>query len=404
MRKKLICSLIASLFVAPVFAQSNDDPMRVQGTATLGGMTNNTSAQDKAQLNLYQDLNPGALSNVGAQGRNSTTWFQGYGENFGRDDQYMFLRGGMYDVFKAGGYLNDIPHNFAFGAKTPYSGIGSSTLIANFPNIDPGTWNTFDLGYKRRDAGGYFEWQRNSPWYFRVDGNEVKFSGTKVGSGANGTSPGNGFVDLPIPTQYKTSNVGVEGGYQTSKATLSLRWDYSRFNNANDTLNWTNPYFGSNQLDTTFLPPDNTFNKLTVTGNYRDLPWHSVLSARYTYAKTTSNTDLGQFALGGPPATYFPTMPNESSFHGDHKDQSLALAWTATPITNVDTRVFYYWTKRENNSDEVVYGNAPAQPLNSSVACGNFAVNGRRKRPATAKTISFRIARTTSASTSGGAS
>ena len=56
------------------------------------------------------------LSNVGARGRNSTSWFDGYGENFGRDDQYMFLRGGMYDVFKAGAYLNDMPHNFVVGA------------------------------------------------------------------------------------------------------------------------------------------------------------------------------------------------------------------------------------------------------------------------------------------------
>ena len=50
------------------------------------------------------------LSNIDLRGRNSSTWFQGYGENFGRTDQYLFLGGGMYDVFKAGAYLNDIPH------------------------------------------------------------------------------------------------------------------------------------------------------------------------------------------------------------------------------------------------------------------------------------------------------
>jgi hypothetical protein len=233
--------VIASLFAAgPALAQTANDPMRVEGSATLGGIYNRQSVQDATKLEEYRDLGNGVLSSVFIRGRNSTNWFDGYGENFGRDDQYMFLRGGIYDVFKAGAYLNDIPHNFALGARTPYSGTGTSTLIANFPNINPDTWNTFDLGYKRRDAGGYFEWQKTSPWYFRVDGNEVKFSGTKVGSGANGTSPGNGFVDLAFPTQYKTANFGVEGGYQTGKATLSLRWDYSRFDNSNETLNWTN--------------------------------------------------------------------------------------------------------------------------------------------------------------------
>ena len=134
MSKTLLSTLIASLFVAgPAFAQSADDPMRVQGTATLGGIITNTTAQDKAQLDLYQDLSNGALSNVGVQGRNSTTWFQGYGENFGRTDQYMFLRGGMYDVFKAGAYLNDIPHQFSTSAYTPYNGTGGNLLTATFP-------------------------------------------------------------------------------------------------------------------------------------------------------------------------------------------------------------------------------------------------------------------------------
>src|SRR6202163_205954 len=184
MSKKLLSGLIASLFTATAaFGQSPDDPMRVQGTGTLGGMYNNTDARDKAQLDLYQDLGNGVLSNVGAQGRNSNTWFQGYGENFGRSDQYMFLRGGMYDVFKSGVYLNDIPRTFSSSAFTPFVGSGGPLLTATFPlaalptNPPTAGWNGFTLGYDRRDVGGYVEWQRNSAWYFRGDGNEVEFSG-----------------------------------------------------------------------------------------------------------------------------------------------------------------------------------------------------------------------------------
>ena len=45
MSKKLLSTLIASLFAAaPAFAQSDADPMRVEGTATVGGMYNNTNA------------------------------------------------------------------------------------------------------------------------------------------------------------------------------------------------------------------------------------------------------------------------------------------------------------------------------------------------------------------------
>ncbi len=86
MSKKLLSTLIASLFAAaPALAQTSD-PIRVEGSATFGGIYNNTSAQDLAKLQEYQDLGNGALSSVFVRGRNSTTWFQGYGENFGRSD------------------------------------------------------------------------------------------------------------------------------------------------------------------------------------------------------------------------------------------------------------------------------------------------------------------------------
>jgi outer membrane protein OmpA-like peptidoglycan-associated protein len=371
MTKKLLPTLIASLFVAaPAFAQSDDDPMRVQGSVTLGGIYNKQNAQDAAKLQEYQDLGNGALSSVGVRGRNSTTWFEGYGENFGRDDQYMFLRGGMYDIFKAGAYLNWMPHDFSTNALTPYAGVGSEQLVATFPRLDTSNWSSFNLGYERKDAGGYFEWQKNSPWYFRVDGNEVKFDGTKVGSGALGSSPGNGYMTLPIPVQTSTKNVGVEGGYQTSKATYSLRWDYSKFDNALNTLYWSNPFYGS-LTDTTQLAPDNTFNKLTATGNYRDLPWNSVISARYTWAKTTSNVGIQSTQLNSFPTSAASnlTLPSENTFNGENINQSLALAWTAHPASNVDTRVYYYWTKLQNNSSDIVFGDAPTNP--TALGCGN---------------------------------
>ncbi len=388
MSKRLLSTLIASLFAAaPAFAQSDEDPMRVQGTATLGGLYNNTDARDTARLFEYQDLGNGALSNVGVQGRSSRTWFQGYGENFGRTDQYMFLRGGMYDVFKAGAYLNDIPHTFSSNAYTPFTGSGGNVLTATFPlaalptNPPTAGWNSFRLGYERRDAGGYAEWQKNTPWYFRVDGNQVTFSGTRVGSAANGTSPGNGYIDLAIPQQFKTSNWGVEGGYQTGKATFALRWDYSKFENDNPTLLWTNPFFGptstttSNLYDTTYLAPNNSFNKFTLSGNYRDMPWRSVISARYTWAKTTSDFPLGLTALNSG-GVYNSTLPGENNFNGENINQSFALAWTATPFANFDTRVYYYWTKLQNKSDLVEFGNAPTAPLASGLGCGNFVVAG----------------------------
>ena len=49
MRKKLLSALIAGLFATtPAFGQSSDDPIRVQGSVSIGGIYNNQSAQDTA--------------------------------------------------------------------------------------------------------------------------------------------------------------------------------------------------------------------------------------------------------------------------------------------------------------------------------------------------------------------
>jgi len=51
MTKKLLSTVIASLFAAaPAFAQSDNDPMRVEGSVTLGGIYNNQNAADAAKL------------------------------------------------------------------------------------------------------------------------------------------------------------------------------------------------------------------------------------------------------------------------------------------------------------------------------------------------------------------
>jgi len=66
------------------------------------------------------------------------------------------------------------------------------------------------------------------------------------------------------------------------------------------------------------------------------------------------------------------TFPDQSSFHGENVNQSFALGWTARPVTSVETRAYYYWTKLQNKSDQITFGNypVPAQTLPSGLGCG----------------------------------
>jgi MtrB/PioB family decaheme-associated outer membrane protein len=352
--KRHLATLIAALFAAtPVFAE--DDPFLSTGSVTAGGIFTDSNAKDASKFQEYQDLSNGMLSSFGVTGRNSRSWLDAYGENFGRDDLYVNIRGGMYDVFKARAYTNWIPHNFLFNGLTPYSGSGGSSLSATFPQPNPATWNGVNLGYERKDTGGYFEWQQATPWYLRIEGNQVKTEGTKVGAASNGLSPGNGYVDLAIPVNYQTNNAAVEMGYATKAMTLSASYLVSNFGNKPETLAWTNPFWG-NGVDTTYLAPNNNYQRIGLNAVWRQLPMDSTFALRYTWDQTTSDVNVANSALNGiGAASTILLQPNTSMFYGDESRQTFTLGWSARPAANLDTRVYLNWQEMKNDGTHIVY-------------------------------------------------
>ena len=147
MRHKPIYLLIAGIFSAPLaFAQETDE-FRLSGTVGLGGMhTDNGNAPDPAKLNEYRDLSSGLLTIFDVKGRNSRYWLDLFGENLGRDDQYLAMRGGMYDAFKYRLYSDSLRHNFMVNGITPYAGAGSAIQTATFPSLDTSKWFSLDNG------------------------------------------------------------------------------------------------------------------------------------------------------------------------------------------------------------------------------------------------------------------
>lgn len=357
MSKRQLSILIASLFAAaPALAQTSD-PFLSTGQVTAGGIWSDASGtNDESKFGEYRDLSNGLLSNIGITGRNSKSWVDAFAENLGRDDMYLNIRGGMYGVFKARAYSNWLPHEFLNNGLTPFTGSGGNVLTTTFPRPDAASWQTVNLGYQRKDTGGYFEWQQQSPWYFRVDGNQIKFEGTKPGSGSNGTSPGQGFTDLAIPVQTEANNVSFEGGYTTKTMTFTASYLASNFGNKNETLAWTNPYF-TNGLDRSYLPPDNDYQRFALNGVIRALPLNSTLAARYTWDETKSSVDIVSQVLGGAAGapSIINVQPDTNQFNGKETRQTFTLGWSGTPVADLDTRAYYNWQKMKNEGTDVTF-------------------------------------------------
>lgn len=331
---------------------------RLTGSVSVGGLLlNDNSYGNPYRLKEYRDLESGVLAGFDVQGRGTNYHLNALGENLGRDDQSIDIRGGKYDVFKYRLFESRLVHNWTFNARTPYSGVGTDSLTATFPNRDVGTWDTFDFRKKRDNVGGMVELWAGSPWFVRVDANEVTERGLQLVSGASGTSPGNGFVDKPFPIDYKTKNVSAETGYATKRGQAVLTLSHSTFTNQNDTLRWTNPFF-ANGTDTTWLPPDNQYSKIGLNGTLKQLPYGSTLAGRATYSKTTSSFPIAGAALntGG---VFGATNPDRGTFDGEviHKTASLSLH--SNPTSAIDTRFYFNYFKKDNRSTTVTFVTPP---------------------------------------------
>ena len=353
MQRKLICILLANLFAgaAPAWAQSSGSV--VTGSVGLGGISVDDDARDASKLNEYRDLDSGLLLEFDVKGRGARYWWDAFGENLGRDDQYVTLRGGTYDVFKYKLWTDSLRHNFIFGGITPHNGVGSATLTATFPRLDTTTWNTFDAGFKRRDDGGFVEFQGANPWYFRVDANQVSTKGTYPGSSAQGTSPGNGFPELMFPVDYKTRNLVVEGGYNTLGFRADLSWMVSQFENSEESLFWSNGFF-NNAIDRTYLPADNRYNRIAGNATWRQLPGNTTVSARFTVDELKSSVEVGTTQLGSG-GSVVQVNPSVSTYQGKVSNGTFSAAASSMPARGLDTRVYFNYRERDDESTSVSF-------------------------------------------------
>jgi MtrB/PioB family decaheme-associated outer membrane protein len=361
MKPRILAVLLANLFA--ISAANAQEASLFTGSVSLGGIGSNIDSKDDAKATEYRDLNSGGILNFDLRGRGGSQWVDLFGENVGRADQFIDLNGGVYGFFKGRFYLNDILHNHALDARTPYTGVGGSSLVAPVTgtgtgttfNTNPDTWSTFDARIKRRNVGGYAEITPGGSFYGRVDANQARWSGIRMISEANGPSPTYGFVDLPTPVDYVVNTVSLEGGYSSKTAHVSLSVAHSKFSNENDTISWVNPN-ALGAIDTTVLPQDNKQTKWALNGVMKRLPLDSTLAARITYAKTENHvTMLGGIVNTASSSVVTPTTPNPSTFDGEIIHRTGAVSLTSQLSREFDSRVYYNQYKKENESTQVVF-------------------------------------------------
>jgi hypothetical protein len=365
MKAKLLFILITCMLALSVPAVAQDGKFRLFGSVGTGVSGTEEKAKDAAKLHEYRDLTSGPFGVFELRGRGTRAYFDAYGENLGRDDMYMNFQGGVYGQFKFRLYSTWITHNFGFGpdgARTPFRDPEStnlqlfSTTPATLANSRVPPWSSFDFAVDRRDIGGSFEFSAGSPWYVLFETNDVHQEGTnKVDAAALGTSPGNGFIDLPYTLHYTTTNVSAEAGYQKPRGHISVNVMHSDFKNDNTLLQFQNPFFGFGTDLATFAP-NNDYVRLGVNGMLRQLPLNSTLSGRVTYDRNTDRVDMIDEVLNtSGSAALTATNPSSPTFHGKVENVTSHISYESEPIRHLDTRVYYHLYWRRNSSTEIEF-------------------------------------------------
>ena len=426
MRLKLIAIVVAGLFAQSAQA---DDYFLWGGSVDFGGRGTNvdganrngaygstaplsttnpltpfTGPVDGAKAKEYQDIDSAAIGVFDIRGGSRAYYLRAFGEELGRDDQFIDIVGGGYGVWKAQFYSNNIPHNYSFNALSPLNGSNGGLLQvgpagAYPPAQNPANWYTFNYGTQRNTVGGNLEFSNKSPWFIRADYNEVKTNGVKPASAQLGTGSGNGLIELGAPVEYTTKNAVIEGGYNSKQYGFKLAYVDSKFSDGNDSYQWTNFYMRSG-LDGSLLPPDNELKKWSFNGYIKQLPWDSAIIGRFTQSKLTNSvgltsplwtsslkpTSTAASPQGNPVGVgYLLTQPfdsetnqNLSNFNGEIKTTTFNVAWNASPMAKLDTRVYYAYYDKQNNSTTVSYrqgsqGTNCATPAVNSATCFTIA-------------------------------
>lgn len=346
-------------------ALAQDGKFKLSGSVAVGGIDTGEDAKDPAKLYEYRDLYSGPLGSFELRGRSSSFYLDAFGENLGRDNMYINLDGGVYGQFRFQVYGDWLKHIFGCGpngARTPYEDPGYSdlhlfsTTPATLANSSVPPWASFNFHAERRNIGGSFEFSGGTPWYALVETNEGYQSGiNKVDAAALGTSPGNGFIDLPYPISYTTHNVMVEGGYQKPRGHISGNVAYSGFDNDHRLLNFQNPFFGFG-ADTATFAPDNSYIRIGASGMLRQLPLKSTLSGRVTYERGRDDVDMITEVLNTSGSSALTsTEPSSPIFHGKVENTTFHISYASEPARQLDTRVYYKYYKRSNSSTEMQF-------------------------------------------------
>jgi MtrB/PioB family decaheme-associated outer membrane protein len=275
---------------------------------------------DEARYQRYRDLRSGPFVDRFTFTRDAERWQLNLGANkVGYRDQE--LRGDISRPGKlqAAFSWNQIPLFFSRDTQTLYR-TASTGVLAIPDEIQSGVQNrtltlgtvaplasAFDLRLRRNIADFRVRYTVSRDVDLNLSVRDTAKKGEQPWAGTFGFSDA---VELPVPVDTHTTDIGAAAEWNNERATVRLGYDGSFFRNAVDTLTWDNPLIAvdsptaGSSRGRMALWPDSSVNGGNILGSVA-LPWRSRATAYLSLGRWSQNQALIPFtinsALPNPP-------------------------------------------------------------------------------------------------------
>lgn len=328
--RRLLLLLLALPLAAP-----SPGYAAMSGEINLGARVNDFD-EESARFDEYRDKSDGLFGSAEVMMDDRNTFLGATVENPFLDDQHYDLRGGVFGVFKGNVFYDELTHNLSYDALSPAIGIGSDVLVVPSPVPPVSAWIPFDYDLEVKTLGVNAIVDTGSPYFFRVSADQQRKEGLlPYGLFDSGT------FKLAMPVDYTTYTTMLETGYRSKETTAVLQAGYSDFDNDNHLLT----LIVGSEVEEYSLPVDNYAYNLGARLT-QHLPMESLLALKAAYNHHLSDQDFSRFLTSTSPTV-------GEDWDGDIRYIRGSAALTTQWARMLDTRLFYNYLDRENESDHI---------------------------------------------------
>ncbi|MDX1428706.1 MAG: MtrB/PioB family decaheme-associated outer membrane protein, partial [Rhodothermales bacterium] len=177
---------------------------------------------------------------------------------------------------------------------------------------------------------------------------------------------------LPEPVDFKTDRVNVGVNYAGENAQFRVGYEFSYFNNSQETLRFRNAFINPawaagagfpTGVGEFALAPDNMAHNLTFSGGY-NLPARTRVTLNASFSRYEQDENLLPYSAN-PLLTVSTPVPRGSA-EAEVNNYLLNLGVSSRPLQKLDLRGSYRYFNRDNNTPQDVFvriaGDAENQP------------------------------------------